>query len=100
MQFLLICFFFYSSFYSDQDAYFLQTLKQACARGLVIVNVTQCHRGSVKTHYATGTALAEAGVVSGSDSELFIVVALSFVNLVKYFTSTENIVLFFHLPLS
>ena len=29
----------------------------------VVVNVTQCHRGCVETHYATGTALAEVGVV-------------------------------------
>ena len=51
----------------DQDVYFLSTLKAASARGLVVVNVTQCHRGCVEAHYATGTALAEAGVVSGLD---------------------------------
>ena len=51
----------------DQDEYFLNTLKNACDRGLVVVNVTQCHRGCVEAHYATGTALSEAGVVSGLD---------------------------------
>jgi 60kDa lysophospholipase len=51
----------------DQDHYFLSTLKEACDRGLVVVNVTQCHRGSVEAHYATGTALTEAGVISGID---------------------------------
>jgi len=49
----------------DGDTYFLKTLREACARGLVIVNVTQCHKGCVEAHYATGTALTEAGVVSG-----------------------------------
>ena len=51
----------------DKDQEFLSTLKEACDRGLVVVNVTQCHRGCVETHYATGTALAEAGVISGLD---------------------------------
>jgi lysophospholipase len=51
----------------DQNRYFLDTIKAACDRGLVVVNVTQCHRGMVEAHYATGTALAEAGVVSGLD---------------------------------
>ena len=51
----------------DGDTYFLKTLREACARGLVIVNVTQCHKGCVEAHYATGTALTEAGVVSGHD---------------------------------
>ena len=51
----------------DADAYFLATLKEATDRGLVVVNITQCHRGCVEAHYATGTALGEAGVVSGHD---------------------------------
>lgn len=40
---------------------------QACDRGVVIVNVTQCLRGGVQSHYATGTALIRAGVVAGGD---------------------------------
>ena len=51
----------------DQNKAFLATIKEACDRGLVVVNVTQCHRGTVEAHYATGTALAEVGVVSGLD---------------------------------
>ena len=51
----------------DQNRTFLSTIKAACDRGLVVVNVTQCHRGTVEAHYATGTALAEVGVVSGLD---------------------------------
>jgi L-asparaginase/Glu-tRNA(Gln) amidotransferase subunit D len=42
---------------------FLAQLKAASDRGVVIVNVTQCHQGEVKAHYAAGTALVEAGVL-------------------------------------
>lgn len=43
-------------------------LAAAVRRGLVIVNVTQCPNGGVdETRYATGDALAEAGVISGRD---------------------------------
>jgi L-asparaginase len=43
-------------------------LAEACGRGVVIVNVTQCLRGRVEPGvYATGAALARAGVVSGRD---------------------------------
>jgi L-asparaginase len=51
---------------SDQP--FLDALAEAAARGVVIVDCTQCLRGSVNlTQYATGSALAEAGVISGYD---------------------------------
>lgn len=46
---------------------FLQELKEASDRGVVIVNVTQCEKGMVECNYATGRALVEAGVISGYD---------------------------------
>ncbi|MCP4425645.1 MAG: asparaginase [Chloroflexi bacterium] len=47
---------------------FLQALAQATARGVVIVSCTQNLRGTVDlTKYATGSALAQAGVISGYD---------------------------------
>ncbi len=47
---------------------FLSALEEASARGVVIVDCTQCLRGSVHLgDYATGSALARAGVVSGFD---------------------------------
>lgn len=46
----------------------LVTLAEAAARGVVIVNCTQCLRGTVNLHkYANGAALAQAGVISGYD---------------------------------
>ncbi len=50
------------------DKWFLKALNDAVARGIVIVNVTQCVNGGVDdTRYETGNGLATAGVVSGRD---------------------------------
>ena len=48
--------------------WFLNALKEATDRGIVIVNVTQCDAGSVEMErYETGYHLMQAGVVSGYD---------------------------------
>lgn len=53
---------------APQNDAMLTLLAEASARGVVIVNLTQCLRGSVNMEgYATGHALAEAGVISGFD---------------------------------
>lgn len=50
------------------DVAFMESLREATRRGMVIVDCTQCLKGSVNLHgYATGSALAEAGVLSGYD---------------------------------
>jgi lysophospholipase len=46
---------------------FLRVLREASERGVVVVNVTQCHRGGVVADYASGRALIDAGVVPGAD---------------------------------
>ncbi len=51
----------------DNRPKFLQVLKDAIDRGVIIVNCTQCMRGRVKSHYASGQSLAEVGVISGND---------------------------------
>lgn len=52
----------------NQDPYFLTLLRQACDRGVVIVNCTQCNQGKVEMNqYATGHSLKETGLVSGHD---------------------------------
>ncbi len=52
----------------DHDHEFIATLKDATARGVVIVDCTQCLEGTVDlSEYATGSALARAGVISGFD---------------------------------
>ena len=53
---------------APQDPTLLSTLKDADARGIVLVNLTQCFQGKVNMGgYATGNALANAGVISGAD---------------------------------
>lgn len=44
---------------------FQTVLRAACARGLAIVNVTQCQRGAVASD--AGDALARLGVINGGD---------------------------------
>jgi lysophospholipase len=45
----------------------LQVLSEASARGVIIMNCTQCLTGMVTSDYSTGRALMDAGVVSGAD---------------------------------
>jgi len=52
----------------DQDTAFIDALTEATKRGVVIVDCTQCLEGRVDlAEYAAGSALARAGVISGSD---------------------------------
>ncbi len=52
----------------DRDPEFIAALADATERGVVIVDCTQCLEGTVDlSEYATGSALARAGVISGYD---------------------------------
>ena len=49
--------------------WFVNRIKDAVHRGLIVLNVTQCHAGKVDMDaYATGVALKKEGVISGYDS--------------------------------
>jgi 60kDa lysophospholipase len=50
-----------------EDGSFVSVIKSAVARGIVIVNVSQCQNGFVSPLYAPATALGRAGVVVGHD---------------------------------
>ncbi|MCL6330970.1 L-asparaginase 1 [Pectobacterium carotovorum subsp. carotovorum] len=53
---------------APQSPGLLHELREASARGIVVVNLTQCISGRVNMGgYATGNALAHAGVISGFD---------------------------------
>lgn len=53
---------------APDDASFLESIRKATDRGIVIVNCSQCDYAKVRmSDYATGTALLKAGVVSGAD---------------------------------
>ncbi|KAF9184573.1 hypothetical protein BGZ51_003285 [Haplosporangium sp. Z 767] len=45
----------------------IAALKEACDRGVIIVNCTQCKRGLVTDVYQTGKVLYNAGVIPGND---------------------------------
>lgn len=50
------------------SGWFLEAVKEAVDRGLVIVNVSQCDNGTVNpTRYLSGNGLTRAGVISGHD---------------------------------
>lgn len=52
----------------NNDPKFLELLTDACDRGVVIVNCTQCQHGRVEMdQYATGYTLKQAGLISGHD---------------------------------
>lgn len=45
----------------------LAILREAVERSVLILNVTQCPRGAVRSDYQVGRALTDAGVIPGSD---------------------------------
>lgn len=45
----------------------MDAIKEACNRGVVMVTITQCGKGSVSDDYETGRTLLNAGVVAGGD---------------------------------
>ncbi len=45
----------------------MQALKEACERGVVVVAISQCTKGSVSDAYETGRTLLQVGVVPGAD---------------------------------
>lgn len=53
---------------APSDPLFLEAVKEANERGLVIVNTSQCDNGVVDPHrYKTGSTLYRTGVISGHD---------------------------------
>jgi L-asparaginase/Glu-tRNA(Gln) amidotransferase subunit D len=42
-------------------------LQEACARGVVVVAITQCAKGTVSDVYETGRKLLQTGVLPGVD---------------------------------
>ena len=54
---------------APQKPWFIKLIKEAAARNIIIINITQCQSGSVEMErYETGRQLLEAGVISGYDS--------------------------------
>ncbi len=61
----------YGSGNAPTDAWFIEILEEALARGVMILNVSQCLGGRVEQgRYATSRELARIGVLSGVDMTL------------------------------
>ncbi|XP_073683565.1 60 kDa lysophospholipase-like [Garra rufa] len=54
----------------DNHTDLMNEIRNATARGLIMINCTQCLRGMVTSSYATGQALSKAGVIAGFDMTL------------------------------
>ncbi|KIK59542.1 hypothetical protein GYMLUDRAFT_44502 [Collybiopsis luxurians FD-317 M1] len=52
---------------APQRSDLMSALREACDRGVVVVAISQCSKGSVSDAYETGRTLLQAGVVSGGD---------------------------------
>lgn len=53
---------------APDDPRFLDIIREATHRGIVIINCSQCNYAKVRmSDYATGSALLKAGVISGGD---------------------------------
>ena len=59
----------YGSGNAPQKPWFIQLLKEATKKGIVIINISQCQTGMVEMgRYETGLHLLDAGVISGYDA--------------------------------
>ena len=56
---------------APQKPWFVERIKRLIDNGIIVVNITQCSKGSVEMHrYETGLQLLQAGVINGYDSTL------------------------------
>lgn len=56
---------------APQKPWLVERIKRLIAQGIIVVNITQCSKGTVEMHrYETGLQLLQAGVINGYDSTI------------------------------
>jgi L-asparaginase len=61
----------YGSGNAPQKAWLFEKLKELDSRGVILVNITQCSKGTVEMRrYETGRLLLQAGAVNGYDGTM------------------------------
>ena len=65
----------YGSGNAPQKSWFVERIRQLVAKGIIVVNISQCYKGTVEMHrYETGLQLLQAGVINGYDATMEAVV--------------------------
>lgn len=82
----------YGSGNAPQKTWFLERIRQLIARDVIVVNITQCYKGTVEMHrYETGLQLLQAGVINGYDSTVEAVIT-KLMFLLGHSQSTKEII--------
>lgn len=82
----------YGSGNAPQKPWFLERIRQLIARDVIVVNITQCYKGTVEMHrYETGLQLLQAGVINGYDSTVEAVIT-KLMFLLGHSQSTKEII--------
>lgn len=82
----------YGSGNAPTSKWFTSCMEEAVRRGLIVLNITQCHAGSVDMDaYATGKALKNIGVLSGYDCTTEAAVAKLYFLMGQYVDNAEVI---------
>lgn len=65
----------YGSGNAPQKPWFVERIRQLVSKGIIVVNISQCYKGTVEMHrYETGLQLLQAGVINGYDATVEAVV--------------------------